>query len=143
MREINHNARLKGVNQKFEPRQSETFVRGRTKVFKKAESVRKRFLPLSSPPPYLLSPLFSLLIVVLRAIYKIDSNEVGLAPESTISSPGADSIDLQITLPKEQKTEAKLQLHRECCICCVNPLDTNHTYVCGKYRSCFYDLPLV
>ena len=52
MREINHNARLKGVNQKFEPRQSETFVRGRTKVFKKAGSVRKRFLPLSSPSPY-------------------------------------------------------------------------------------------
>ena len=52
MRERNHNARLKGVNQKFEPRQSETFVRGRTNVFKKAGSVRKRFLPLSSPPPY-------------------------------------------------------------------------------------------
>ena len=43
MREINHKARLKGVNKKFEPRQSETFVRGQTKVFKKAESV--------SPPP--------------------------------------------------------------------------------------------
>ena len=42
MREINHNARLKGVNQKFEPRQSETFVRGRTKVFKKAGSVSLR-----------------------------------------------------------------------------------------------------
>ena len=52
MREINHNARLKGVNQKFEPRQSETFVRGRTKVFKKAGSVRKRFLFPSFPPPY-------------------------------------------------------------------------------------------
>ena len=25
----------------------------------------------------------------------------------------------------------------------INPLDTNHTCVCGKYRSCFYDLPLV
>ena len=56
---------------------------------------------------------------------KIDSNEVALAPESTISSPGADSetsytdsVDLQIILPKEQKTEAKLQLHRECYICC-------------------------
>ena len=45
-------------------------------------------------PRRLLSPLFSLLIVVLRAI---------------------KSVDLQIILPKE----AKLQLHRECCICCV------------------------
>ena len=52
MREINYNARLKGVNQKFEPRQSGTFVRGRTKVFKKVGSVRKRFLSPSSPPPY-------------------------------------------------------------------------------------------
>ena len=62
MREINHNARLKGVNQKFEPSQSETFVCGRTKVFKKAGSVRKRFLSPSSPPPYfsfLPSPYFS------------------------------------------------------------------------------------
>ena len=62
MREINHNARLKGVNQKFKQRQSETFVRGRTKVFKKAGSVRKRFLSPSSPPPYfsfLPSPYFS------------------------------------------------------------------------------------
>ena len=51
MREINHSARLKVVNQKFKLRQSETFVRGRTKVFKIAGSVRKRFLPLSFPPP--------------------------------------------------------------------------------------------
>ena len=52
MREINHNVRLKGVNQKFEPHQSETFVHGWTKVFKIVGSVRKCFLPLSSPPPY-------------------------------------------------------------------------------------------
>ena len=72
MSEINHNARLKGVNQKFEPRQLETFVRGQTKVFKIAGSVRKRFLLISSRPPYfsfLRSPYFSLETLATQATY--------------------------------------------------------------------------